>query len=146
MKERHAIVCATHLLLCREGEVLLARRFNTGWEDGNYSVPAGHVDEGEPISLALIREAKEEIGIDIKPEAIKLVHALHRNKSESNDERLDFFFSCEEWDGELANMEPDKCDDLAWFKPGGLPQNMVPYVKWGIEQTLLKNPYSELYW
>ncbi len=52
MKERHAIVCAAHLLLRREGEVLLARRFNTGWEDGNYSVPAGHVDENEPISLA----------------------------------------------------------------------------------------------
>ena len=66
MKTRHSIICASYLLLVRDTEVLLSRRFNTGYEDGNYSLPAGHVDKGESVADALVREAKEEIGIDVK--------------------------------------------------------------------------------
>ena len=53
---------AVYLLLLREGQVLLLRRHNTGYEDGNYSVIAGHVEPGERITQALVREAAEEAG------------------------------------------------------------------------------------
>src|SRR6185369_159344 len=71
------LIPAVHLFLFKEKKVLLARRFNTGFEDGNYSVPAGHVDGNEPMTAAMIREAKEEVGIEIQPENLQFAHVMH---------------------------------------------------------------------
>jgi 8-oxo-dGTP diphosphatase len=79
---------AVHLFFFRDDRVLLLRRFNTGWEDGKYSVPAGHVDVGESVTEATIREAREEVGITLKPEDIEVIHVMHRKAEE---ERIDFF-------------------------------------------------------
>src|SRR5216683_1726231 len=88
--QRFKLVSAVHLFLIRDGQVLLQRRFNTGYEDGNYSVIAGHLDGGEEIITAMIREAWEEDGIEIVPEDIQAVGVMHRNAS---DERVDFFLA-----------------------------------------------------
>ena len=67
MLEKRNTIPITALLMLRKGnKVLLLRRFNTGYEDGNYCFPGGHVEKGEPIYKAMIREAKEEIGIEIE--------------------------------------------------------------------------------
>lgn len=47
--ERFTAPVVLHLFLLREGQVLLLRRYNTGYEDGNYSVIAGHLHGGEEI-------------------------------------------------------------------------------------------------
>jgi 8-oxo-dGTP diphosphatase len=54
---------AVHLLVLRGDDVLLVRRSNTGYEDGRLSVVAGHVEPGESITQAAIREASEEVGV-----------------------------------------------------------------------------------
>ena len=69
---------AVYLLLLREGQVLLLRRHNTGYEDGKYSVIAGHVDPGERITQALIREAAEEAGIQLDAEEVHFVCVIQR--------------------------------------------------------------------
>ena len=130
----------------RGEEVLLSRRFNTGYEDGKYSVPAGHVDEGESVADALIREAKEEIGIDIQKQDIVLSHVMHRKGASTSDERLDFFFICREYTGEVRNIETNKCDDLRWSAVNNLPENTIPYVKAAIHNSLTHTQYSELNW
>ena len=109
-----------HLLLVKDNKVLLLRRFNTGYEDGNYSVVAGHVDSDEDLKTAMIREAKEEAGIEITPNNINFASVMHRK---SDDERIDFFFIADSWEGEITNMEPQKCDDLSWFDINNLPSN-----------------------
>lgn len=38
--ERFKLVTAVHLILTQNGKILLLRRYNTGYEDGNYSVVA----------------------------------------------------------------------------------------------------------
>ncbi len=58
----------------------------------------------------MIREAKEEIGIELKPEDSKLVHVMHRK--EPSKERVNFFFTASKWVGEPKIMEPQKCDNL----------------------------------
>ena len=57
---------AVHLLLVKDSRVLLLRRYKTGYEDGNYSVVAGHIDGWEELKDAMIREVKEEAGIEIR--------------------------------------------------------------------------------
>ena len=107
-----------HLLLFRGVEVLLLRRRNTGYRDGEYSLPAGHLDGGETVIAVGVREASEEIGVQIPPEALTFSSVMHRHEGE---ERIDFFLVVERWEGEPYNAEPEKCDDLRWVSLSSLP-------------------------
>ena len=126
--------------------MLLLRRVNTGYEDGKYGLVAGHVDEGESVIQAMIREAKEEAGIDVKPEDLQLVHVMHRNKPGEGEARLDFFFKCRSWEGEIKNMEPHKCDDLSWFPLDKLPENTIEYIKVALGLINKGQIYSNFGW
>ena len=123
---RTTIVSAVHLFLVENDQILLLRRFNTGYGDGQYSVIARHLDGGEDVYSAMAREAKEEAGIDICRKSLEIVHCMHRQTE--NDERVDWFFTCHKWNGEITNMEPHKCDELRWVGINDLPNNMVDYV------------------
>lgn len=149
IKDRHREVPASYLVLIKEGKILLARRFNTGYMDGKYSLPAGHVDEGETFAQCIIREAKEEIGVGLKPEDLKFAHIMHRLSDPEWKElryRIDVFFTAEKWEGEIKNMEPEKCDDLSWFDLDNLPENIIPYVRHMIDCVKNKVFYSEFGW
>lgn len=128
--ERFRAPVAVHLFLVRNREILLLRRFNTGYEDGNYSVVAGHLDGGETVLDAIGREAWEEAGIRLDPATTQVVGVMHRR---SNDERIDFFVLSTTWTGEVTNQEPEKCDDLRWFPLDDLPPNLIPYVRSAID-------------
>lgn len=132
-----------HLLFFREDQVLLLRRFNTGYADGLYSVPAGHLDGGETVIAAARREAQEETGLHIQPEDILFSSVMHRMDGE---ERVDFFVQIRDWQGEPANTEPDKCDDLRWVPREGLPDNTIPYVKKAIQNHRNGLKFDEFGW
>lgn len=119
-----------HLLFFREDQVLLLRRFNTGYEDGNYSVPAGHLDGNETVIAAAAREAEEETGLRIESRDIVFSSVMHRMEDE---ERVDFFVHVHGWQGEPHNTEPDKCDELRWVNVDELPNNIIPYVRKAIQ-------------
>jgi 8-oxo-dGTP pyrophosphatase MutT (NUDIX family) len=119
---------AVYLLLLSEGQVLLLRRHNTGYEDGNYSVIAGHVNPGECLTQALVREAAEEAGIQLDEEEVHFVHVIQR-KGAYGPVCLDFFFLAEHWQGQMQNCEPSKCDDLQWVPLIALPTNTIPCVR-----------------
>ena len=126
VRERFKLIAAVYVFLIRGGQVLLARRCNTGYEDGRYSVIAGHLDGDEEVKLAAVREAREEAGIEIAPEDLTVVGVMHRK---SNDERIEFFLVATEWSGEISNAEPEKCDDLSWHDFDRLPDTIIPYVR-----------------
>ena len=62
MKEKRVSVNVTvALILISDNNVLLMKRCNTGYEDGKYALPAGHIEEGESLKTAMVRETSEEI-------------------------------------------------------------------------------------
>lgn len=139
--KRFKMIGSSYLILIKNGKVLLSRRFQTGYMDGHYSLPAGHVDEGETIEDCLVREVKEEIGIKINKKDIKLSHVIHRREK---DIRLDFFYTVSKYEGEIKNMEENKCDELKWVKLDKLPKNILPYIKQGIYKTVKQVLYSDI--
>jgi mutator protein MutT len=138
---------ASLLILEKEGQILLQRRFNTGFADGLYTCPSGKVEDSETFTQALIRETLEEVGIKILPKNIKSVHISHRIKSDKSAIWIDHFFLCQKWSGKINIKEPHKCDDLSWFDINNLPDNIIPFVKYALEQVFIhKTHYSEYGW
>jgi len=132
-----------HLFFMRENQILLARRFHTGYRDGEYSVPAGHLDGNETVIAAGIREAQEEIGVRIQAGDLQFSSVMHRVEG---DERVDFFVKVNHWQGEIVNSEPEKCDDLRWVNVDDLPGNIIPYVRRAIANYLNGITFDEFGW
>ncbi len=140
MKERARFPTTVHLFFVRGQEILLSRRFNTGYRDGDYSVPAGHLEGGETVVEAGCREAFEEVGVRLRPDDLTFTGVMHRIEDE---ERVDFFFVVRQWPTEPFNNEPEKCDDLRWFVLDSLPPNTVPYVRQALENHRTGAPFDE---
>ena len=133
------------LILKNDGagtEILLHRRQNTGYEDGKWDIAAsGHVDEGETASAAVIRECKEEIGIEVSAAAINFVHLSHRFTKDRT--YYDIYFVISGYCGTPSIMEPEKCSELKWFELDNLPADIIECRRQDIQNYLDKNPYSE---
>lgn len=146
MKDRLTVIPASYLMLVREDEILMMRRFQTGYEDGKYSLPAGHVEAGETFTETVIRESKEEIGVTLRPEDISVAHVMHRKSAGEANERIDVFFIARTWAGEPENLEPNKCDHIQWFSHSDLPLKTLPYIRHVIECWQKGIFYSEFGW
>ncbi len=129
------VVPAAYVLLLRESatgvdEVLLQLRRDTGYRDGFWAAgAAGHVEQGETVFAAACREAEEELGVLVAPDALTPLTVLHRTQSNHSpiDERVDFFFTVRTWAGRAVGREPDKIADLRWFPLDDLPEPVVPH-------------------
>lgn len=128
---RHTTIVDVHLILRQGNRILLGLRQNTGFADGNFHLPAGHLEAGETIVRALLREAREELNISLRPECVALALVVHQKSGEG---RLGLFFVSDSWEGALENIEPDKCRELRWFDLNALPENIVPYAKIALDE------------
>ena len=131
---RFQVVPAAYVLLRRtaggEEQVLLQLRRGTGFMDGHWAAAAaGHVEAGESVLEAAVREAAEELGITVDAADLAPLCAMHRTAAPHGpvDERVDFFFSCRRWTGEPRTVEADKAADLRWFGLAELPDPVVPH-------------------
>jgi 8-oxo-dGTP pyrophosphatase MutT (NUDIX family) len=143
MTGRRTFPVSVHLFFFRGDQVLLLRRFNTGYADGQYSVPAGHLDGDETVLAAAAREAQEEVGVRIEARDIRFSSVMHRR---DGDERVDFFVNISRWDGEPVNAEPDKCDELLWVNRDNLPPNTIPYILKALQNHLTGLTFDEFGW
>lgn len=142
--EKFRFYAAAYLVLIKDGKILLLRRYNTGYQDWNYSLVAGHLDGGETIKNCIIREAIEEAGITIKSEDLTVVHTIHKNLPDR--EYFDIYLRAKKWSGNIINAEPNKCDELKWYPMDNLPDNMIPDVKFALDNIEKNIHYSEFGW
>lgn len=139
MKQREPAIVAVHAVLRRDEHVLLGLRQGTGWSDGQWHLPSGHVEQ-ESALAALVREVWEELAVVVDPAATQLVHVLHHWGRPS---RLNLFFEVTSWEGEPVNAEPDKCAGLGWFPLDRLPTITVAYAEHALGCYQGSVPYSE---
>jgi SAM-dependent methyltransferase len=131
---RHMEIVDVHLFLLRGGDVLLSRRAGTGYADGLLHAPSGHLEDGEDVRSGMIREAREEIGVDLAPDELDAVLVM-QHKAPDGRPRIGWFFVSRLAAGaaEPANQEPDKCSELGWYPLAQLPDDMVAYCRAGID-------------
>ncbi len=136
MTERFHVIPAAYVLLTRPAqeaealEVLLNHRQGTGYMDGHWAFgAAGHVERGETVHAASVREAAEELGVRIEEADLVPLTVMHRTgiSGEPIDERVDFFFSVSRWEGTPSVQEPEKSAALQWFRLDQLPEPVVPH-------------------
>lgn len=134
------------LILLKDNSILLLRRFNTGYADGLYGLVAGCVDKNESIITAMIREAKEEAAIILKPEWLTMSCVIHASKGNRDTDCIDFFFVTSKWENMPINNEPHKCDDMRFFPLDGLPANIMPVAQQAINNMLKGINFSQYEW
>ncbi len=114
-----------HLLLQRGKRVFLLRRASTGFMDGYYSLPGGHLKSGEPVTAAAVRECLEETGaepLDMRPHAV-LPYIAGRRQG------FNFLFSASRFSAEPRLAEPDLFDRCCWAERSALPEPVAPWLR-----------------
>ena len=105
-----------------EGRVLVGRRITE--HAPYYSIPGGHLEEGESFEEGGIREILEETGIVIKPEDIKVIGITNDLETYKDAGRhyISVILYTESFSGEPELKEPDKCEGWIWVNPQDLPE------------------------
>ncbi|MGH3428999.1 MAG: NUDIX hydrolase [Mycobacteriales bacterium] len=132
-----------HLILRQGDKILLGLRQNTGFADGSWHLPSGHAEDGESATIGVIREAKEEIGVDVQPSDVRFVHFMHHR---TDSGRVGLFYESDTWTGDVVNTEPDKCAEWRWFPISALPEQMIPYAAEVLVHIAKEQRYSERGW
>jgi 8-oxo-dGTP diphosphatase len=143
-KERYKLPFAAYLFLINDNNEILLYRRKGGAFDGMYSVIAGHIEPGETATKTIIREAKEEAGIIVEPKDIEFVCFSHSNAG--NKEFAQIFFTSKKWQGEIQNLEEDRCNELNFVDINNLPEDTIPYIKKAIECYQNRVGYFEFDW
>lgn len=141
MRKAHIFV-TVYVLIEKDDYILLLKRANTGFADGRYTLPAGHVDPDESPLQTAIRETEEEVGLQVSPENMSLFHTIYRKDNEKD--RLHMFFRAKDWLGEPQNMEIEKCSEILWHPKDKDDQNILSYVTQALKHLNEDNTiYSE---
>ena len=141
MSERHVSRIVVDLLLERRNsetgktEILMML---AEYLDNQYDLPGGHLEPGEDLFDAMIREAKEELGIELEREDMQIVHIYHHFKRNI----LKFVFKVKIFKNEIQNLEPEKCKELKWVDIEKLPNNTINGIRREIEYIKSKKHYS----
>lgn len=143
MTERIKFNASVSFIIQKEGKLLLFYRTDGYFKDGWWVLPAGHVEAGETATQTVVRECREELGIEVSPENIEFAHIVHNLVGENK--RMDFYFLVKEFNGNLYNLEPEKCKKMEFFAPNSLPpaDKIAPTTLQALQKIQNSIHYSE---
>lgn len=106
--------------LIREGRVLLVHRSpgRRAYPDA-WDLLGGHIESGETELVALTREVREELGVQIVPGSARRLCRLAVGRDEESV-RLSAWV-VDDWQGTPTNLAPDEHDEVGWFELGEMP-------------------------
>ena len=149
--EAYKAPAAIILLLMRRNngkeQVLLQRRNNTGFADGMWDFScAGKVEDGETMRQTALREAKEELKVEIFPENLQFAALVHKRDRAANLIYYNAYFICRKFCNEPTIGEPEKCSQLRWFDADSLPDDLIADRKRAFNAYLNGERYIEYGW
>ncbi len=108
-----------------DGELLLIQRADSGV----WLYPTGWCDVGYSAAEVVVKEVKEETGIDVEP--VRLIAVLDGLRLGFTRVPLySLLFYCKAIGGELK-AHPLECRDVGWFTPETLPSPLIGAELWG---------------
>lgn len=126
--------------------VLLQRGENAKFAQGMWDLPVGKSEPGEPITQTAIRELREETGLVVTPDALRIAHVIHGAWGvESPNGFLTVVFATHEWTGEPENREPRKHAQVRWTPTTDLPEPFVPSTAEALHHYLTHGPTVSLH-
>jgi 8-oxo-dGTP diphosphatase len=106
-------------VIVKENKVLLQKR-SFGMFKGHWVLFGGKVDTGEDTWIAVVREAKEESGLDIR--IIRMIGFYDDPKRDPEKNAVSMAFLCEPISGEIQHSE--EASEIKWFPLDKLPEKM----------------------
>lgn len=101
-------------ILNNKGQLFLMKRgLKSKNEIGKWTIPGGALEFGETFKNALIREIKEELGIDI--EVLDLLSLTDHIIQDAKQHWVTPQYLCKIMSGEPKILEPEKCEAIGWF-------------------------------
>ncbi len=136
--ERTERVTLTNMCMIRNGSKVLVEE-KVGEYAGGIIFPGGHVEEHEPIVDSVIREIKEETGLDIKNPVLCGVKDWI---NEDGSRYVVFLFRADQFSGQLASSSEGQ---VFWMeKDEVLKSNWIWHMD-GLMSIMAEGRYSELF-
>ena len=136
--ERTERVTLTNMCMIYDGTRVLVEE-KVGRDAGGITFPGGHVEEHEPVVDSVIREMKEETGLDI--EAPKLC-GVKEWINEDGSRYVVFLFKTDRFSGELASSAEGR---VFWMEKEEVLQSNWIWHMDGLMRILSEGTYTELY-
>lgn len=108
-----------------QGRLLMTKRGQGAKnERGCWEIPGGSVELNEMRADAIVREVKEELGVDV--EVIDELLSFEHMIPEEGQHWIATTFIVQIKDGQTPRiMEPHKCDAIEWFEMDDLPSPLA---------------------
>ncbi|MEW2166471.1 NUDIX domain-containing protein [Streptomyces sp. NPDC007084] len=146
-KVRAQSIVGAHLVLVRDGAVLLGKRHpDSDYAPSVWHVPAGHREAGESALACVVRETAEETGLVVTADDLALVHTVDMCHPGSPFPRVQLFFAAGRWHGEPRVPEPDRCTEWRWWPLDALPEPLVGYTRAALTAIAAGESYTSLGW
>ena len=112
-------------IIASKGKVLLLKRvMSKRFLPGFYDLPGGKVELGEDPNLAIVREAKEETGIDVSVVRPYNVWSYVQEKIDEHCIEIDFVLAAKQVSP--IKLSPTEHSEHGWFGKDELPENLSP--------------------
>ncbi|MEG6507726.1 8-oxo-dGTP diphosphatase MutT [Methyloligella sp. 2.7D] len=129
--QQKLVTVAACVLVDADGLVLLAKRPEGRPLAGLWEFPGGKVDAGETPEAALVRELREELGIEVAEEDLTPLTFVSHGYPAFH--LLMPIYRCGRWRGEVAGLEGQ---ELAWVRPDGLGGYAMPPADEPLKESL----------
>ena len=140
-----ATVAAVTIPVNANGDVLLTQRAFRGMYDGMWVFPGGHVDKGEALLTAAVREVREETGLAVEPNSLQPLAVWEGAVSSKNKQFCVVFFAadamCESARECSMELQTKEVHRAAWVPKDLLPRILDAHVLHDLEidGVLIKN-------